>query len=108
MTKNEALKMALEALERFEGNKKIWPEAITAIKQALANEALEKKAKNARELGLNYEPEPKYVAFMDVPQRTWVGLTNEEIYDMYNEPRSDAEMIAFAQAIEAKLKEKNT
>ena len=28
-------------------------------------------------------------------------LTDEEIYDMYNEPRSDAEMIAFARAIEA-------
>ena len=32
----EALKLALEALERFEGNKKLWPEAITAIKEALA------------------------------------------------------------------------
>ena len=31
-----ALKLALEALERFEGNKKLWPEAITAIKEALA------------------------------------------------------------------------
>lgn len=28
-------------------------------------------------------------------------LTDDEIYDMYNEPRSDAEMIAFARAIEA-------
>ncbi len=33
------------------------------------------------------------------PQRK--PLTDEEIYDMYNEPRSDAEMIAFARAIEA-------
>ena len=32
----EALKLALEALERFEGNKKLWPEAITTIKEALA------------------------------------------------------------------------
>ncbi len=39
------------------------------------------------------------------PQRK--PLTNEEIYDMYNEPRSDAEMLDFARAIEAKLKEKN-
>jgi hypothetical protein len=37
------------------------------------------------------------------PQRK--PLTDEEIYDMYNEPRSDAEMIAFARAIEAKIKE---
>lgn len=41
------------------------------------------------------------------PQRTWVGLTDEEIMDMYNEPRSDAEMIAFGREVEAKLKEKN-
>ncbi len=29
-----------------------------------------------------------------------VPLTDEQIYDMYNEPRSDAEMVAFARAIE--------
>ena len=40
-------------------------------------------------------------------QRQWVGLTVDEVYDMYNEPRSDAEMLEFARAIEAKLKEKN-
>jgi hypothetical protein len=44
-----------------------------------------------------------YMAAVDVaptpPQRK--PLTDEEIYDMYNEPRSDAEMIAFARAIEA-------
>ena len=34
-------------------------------------------------------------------------LTDEEIMEMYNEPRSDAEMIAFARAIEAKLRGKN-
>jgi hypothetical protein len=34
-------------------------------------------------------------------------LTNEEIYPLYNEPRSDAEILEFARAIEAKLKEKN-
>ena len=30
-------------------------EAITAIEKCLANDALEKKAENARELGLDYE-----------------------------------------------------
>jgi hypothetical protein len=58
MTK-EALKLALEALGwtdewRPQGLKE---EAITAIKEALANEALDKMAENARELGLDYEPE---------------------------------------------------
>ena len=39
--------------------------------------------------------------------RQWQGLSTEEIYDMYNHPRSDAEMVEFARAIEARLKEKN-
>jgi hypothetical protein len=61
MTK-EALKLALEALEL---HGKQYPhmvkgyclDAIAAIKEALANEALEKMAENARELGLDYESE---------------------------------------------------
>ena len=63
------------------------------------NEALERKAENARELGLDYEPE-----------RTWVGLTDEEINSVrykrdWTAPWTD---MTFARAIEAKLKEKNT
>jgi hypothetical protein len=65
MTK-DALKLALEALETpwnapyVDGcdlalGKKV--KAITAIKETLANEALDKMAENARELGLDYEPE---------------------------------------------------
>jgi hypothetical protein len=56
MTKDEALELALEALDivkiHFTQNRHV-NEAITAIKQALA---LDKKAENARELGLDYEP----------------------------------------------------
>ena len=62
MTK-EALKLALEALELI--GMKNWSlredKAITAIKEALANEALEKMAENARELGLDYEPEQDWI-----------------------------------------------
>ena len=74
MTK-EALKLALEALETpwnapyVDGcdlalGKRV--KAITAIKESLANEALEKMAENARELGLDYEPEwtPERIAGM--------------------------------------------
>ena len=45
---------------------------------------------------------------VEPPQRK--PLTDEQIYDMYNEPRSDAEMIAFARSIEAAhgIKDKNT
>ena len=110
MTK-EALKLALEALEVANScvdgyyipkGKTHLPEielAITAIKEALANEALEKMAENARELGLDYEPAQEPVAwakfsakgniidllsepdddytplYTTPSQRTWVGLT---------------------------------
>jgi len=72
MTKDEALDLALEALEYiYEGANNQGPHtgiswrcvavkaepAITAIKQA---RALDKKAENARELGLDYEPEERY------------------------------------------------
>ena len=61
MTKDEALDLALEALEGIHpGNmtpmaEEYWNKAITAIKQA---RALDKMAENARELGLDYEPVP--------------------------------------------------
>ena len=69
MTKDEALKLALEALEVANScvdgyyipkGKTHLSEielAIIAIKEALVNEALDKMAENARELGLDYEPE---------------------------------------------------
>jgi hypothetical protein len=70
--------------------------------------ALDKKADNARELGLDYEPEQEPVA--------WVGLTDEQLSEIYNDlytqyTRDDvniADFILIARAIEAKLKEKNT
>ena len=48
------------------------------------------------------------------PQRTWVGLTDEEISDLWSwsmtreaERTATTQQHAFARAIEAKLKEKN-
>jgi hypothetical protein len=109
MTK-EALKLALEALEVANScvdgyyipkGKTHLPEielAITAIKEALANEALDKMAENARELGLDYE----------LAQRTWVGLTDEEVKNFVQAvwPR-EATPTDYIRAIETKLKEKN-
>ena len=89
------------------------------------DEALEKKAQNARELGLDYEP----VAFAShgvvnwiadkqfqheallysAPQRTWVGLTPEDTFEIGERlGLSDIAWVDLMQAIEAKLKEKNT
>ena len=94
MTKEEALKLALEFIDNL--HKPNWgsqerQQVITAIKETLA------------------QPEPEYVAFMDVPQRTWVGLTPQE-RDEINEQVYGAvpHHVAFHHAIEAKLKEKNT
>ena len=127
MTK-EALKLALEALEL---HGKQYPhmvkgyclDAITAIKEALANEALDKMAENARELGLDYEPEQPKVRTGNclrvgvcaseghkiAPQRTWVGLTDEEIVLISADCAATHQHtdIHFARAIEDKLKDKN-
>ena len=136
----EALRLALEALEVANScvdgyyipkGKTHLPEielAIIAIKEALANEALEKMAENARELGLDYEPEPVPVAvvrwndighiswrthvmlsddtplYTTPPQRTWVGLTDEEL----NQIEGTYIGRSFARAIEVKLKAKNS
>jgi hypothetical protein len=47
---------------------------------------------------------PLYTA----PNRQWQTLSDEEIYPLYNEPRSDAEMVEFARAVEEKLRAKNS
>jgi hypothetical protein len=140
MTKDEALRFALEALEDigdewgFTSQRTVpkRKEAITAIKEALANEALDKMAENARELGLDYEPEQPKVRTGNclrvgvcaseghkiAPQRTWVGLTDDEIEHAFRTnsvmvDNDNAYMVAglravnIARAIEAKLKEKN-
>ena len=102
------------------------------------DEALDRKAENARELGLNYEPEPvawiteweskyssgkilDYIAhtrgekveytplYTTPPQRTWVGLTEQEQGAIMEDLNAyGTNLYQFARAIEAKLKEKNT
>ena len=105
----EAMKQALKALEfscptqavHMVKHQKAWEALRQAIEQAKKQQALDKKAENARELGLDYEP----------PKREWVGLTDEEIALVCAECAASAHNwndISFARAIEAKLKEKNT
>jgi hypothetical protein len=96
--------------------------AITAIKEALANEALEKMAENARELGLDYEPEQPKVRTGNclrvgvcaseghkiAPQRTWVGLTLDERIELAQDVDwAIGAYCEYAEKIEAKLKAKN-
>ena len=156
MTNDEALKLALEALEEawyhvgtFQPTEKaidLYDEARAAIKEALAQPE-QCQCPNCRvtlhasdcavhsgpaypaggcDCGAQPEQEPvaweqfypdigkpqiafnaeviRYVA----PQRTWVGLTNEEIDKTLRVYEQDYGWISFAKAIEAKLKEKNT
>ena len=117
MTK-EALKLALEYVElvpddRYNAEHIDREALVTAIKEALmsvpdkAQPAVTESHKQKPvawmndmgthiDLNVSGRGTPLYTS---PPQRK--PLTDEEIYDMYNEPRSDAEMIAFARAIEA-------
>jgi hypothetical protein len=123
MTKDEALQMCLEYIETDAHERKYVRHA---IKAALANEALEKKAENARELGLDYEPYALEASMysndkvkvdpvtgnvsIGTPQRTWVGLTDEEIQTTWDSVMDGSVFTRreVYKAIEAKLKEKNT
>ncbi|CAB4126970.1 hypothetical protein UFOVP77_38 [uncultured Caudovirales phage] len=52
---------------------------------------------------------PKIPLYTEPPQRTWVGLTDEEITTTSKETHFEPKPVtAFARAIETKLKEKNT
>jgi hypothetical protein len=110
MTKDEALKLALEFIEQI--NKYGWKykfeaqmyEAITAIKEALAQPEQEPVAWEQfypdigkPQIALNTEV-VGYVA----PQRIWVALTDEEREEIALEVPMDAVCIT-----EDKLKEKN-
>ena len=157
MTKDEALKLALEALEVCEqsnyGRNWVWPdtarptamanvkEAITAIKEALSNcqcpecqvvlhasdcAVHNEPAYPKGECNCGAQPEQEPVAweqfypdigkpqlthppqgiYYTTPQRTWVGLTRMDLIKCGVLPFGMS--YELCQAIEAKLKEKNT
>lgn len=95
MTKDE-LNLTLEALEKYAnafGASDLSVKAMYVVRQALAQPEPWEKFCDSNCVWTDHHPDCK------LAQR--LPLTDEEIYDMYNEPRSDAEMIAFARAIEA-------
>ena len=120
----EVMKLALEALESTEYPHDHY-DALVALREALAApvqetaavkhmmrwvESLKRKSDYGQYMsipGLNagacFELAIELEQFINTtpPAQPAVPLTDEEIYEMYNEPRSDAEMIAFARAIEA-------
>ena len=132
MSKDEALKLALEALydiipanaNREEINR-IQQKAITAIKEALAQPEQEPVAYPEGDVvgpcvcgswpgGKCF----KCPRITTPPQRPWVGLTDEEMEATFIECGGkwngdywrieDADFHPFLRTIEAKLKEKNT
>ena len=118
MTKDEALKLALDALEGFipylplkdETQCNRYDKAITAIEATLEAKddpvALQYPQKD-----IDWQREQQIKAQgSTTPQRTWVGLTEEDLKPICDEWRIvyGAWMDDFARDIEAKLKEKNT
>jgi len=122
MDKNEALRLALEALETLHDENMDYltrnklggennqcmvfaREAITAIKEALAQPEQPKVRTGDCLLVGVCASEGHKIA----PQRTWVGLTDGDIAEIYNQKDWDIHTNwDYERAIEAKLKEKNT
>ena len=113
MTKDEALRLALEALEYMDVtaeryvDKQIPKKAITVIKEALVQPEQPKvRTGDCLLVGVCASEGHKIQ-----PQRTWVGLTDEEIKRI-GKLDLDSNYFGlwydFAKALEAKLKEKNT
>ena len=127
MTKDEALKLALEALESFKEISDFTPaiaiNAIIVIKEVLAQPEQEPVAYLDEGLGAfywakDYKKDVGFRALYTTPpqeqrscdKRTWVGLTDEDLHPIADEYRIlfGSWVHDFARAIEAKLKEKNT
>ena len=122
MTQNEALRLALEALEKLfgiESDVAVWrlggsyraQQAITAIKAALEakDEPYALEASMFSNDRVKVDPVTGNVS-IGTPQRTWIGLTDKDLKLLSAEWRIvyGAWMDDFAKDIEAKLKEKNT
>jgi hypothetical protein len=110
MTKDEALKLALEFVENSEGG---TADLEAHIKEALAQpeqKPVGKFAKFTDGIWREVTDGSAGVLLYTTPQHTWVGLTDEEVLKFQDiVPNTlSHDLIEFAQAIEAKLKEKNT
>ena len=122
MTKDEALKLALEALEEawyhvgtFQPTEKaidLYDEARTAIKEALAQPEQEPVAWMCADESLINKGYARFShvcmgdwkipVYTTPPQRTWVGLKDDDEIDW-----DGGDLKSFVRAIEAKLRSKN-
>lgn len=100
MTDKELLQEALDALEHH-----------TQMTRFLVSTKKTIKALRARLVQPEQEPvvidADKTIRLLNnLPRREWVGLTDNEIFEIWSEPRKHWPQLAYA--IENKLKEKNT
>ena len=128
MTKNEALRMGMDALVSVLANHKgapvvPWNDALDAMEIALevkdepwspVSIGVDVTKEGAHVVGIyamsDETSQVFYAKHHPAPQRTWVGLTEEQIEALakkHNGIFYDCD-IEFAKAIEAKLKEKNS
>jgi hypothetical protein len=116
----EAMKQALDALENKRHEYRAY-QAITALRQAIEQAEKQEPVAWITNFGSSSGPsvslKPPSGGFFGVitplyttpPRKEWVGLTDDEILDLWIANHKDTGATdAFARAIEAKLKEKNT
>ena len=117
MTKDEALKMALEALERYETKRQSdrFAELIAAIKAALAQPSGSVEQEPAKDWVASHDEicallrqAHDALALTSYPlKRKWVGLTQDQVDDLAEDGVFLGSVYEITRAIEAKLKEKN-
>ena len=116
----EAMKLALEALESdpiSHAGLVIRKQAITILRQALETEQEPVAHIDHRIHGwpdcfvIRADPPHTSPLYLSLPKREWVGLTDEEKSDLWCESTGrdwvNEDTHVFADAIEAKLREKN-
>ena len=103
MTK-EALQLALEALTDFDYDKRI--KAIESIKEALETKDEPVGWIDSKGYMICVKTDESCRPLYTTPQRKWVGLTNDELVDLAIKHAGFPTLLS--EAIENKLKEKNT
>ena len=115
--------MSKEAIEHYEAAlKEAFPSGATGdvfhhwneARKALAEQPAQQEPPTVAELvcvcGAEWEWRNRDWELVTTPpaQRTWVGLTDQEIKNLWNQHESRFDYYSFSCDIEAKLKEKNT
>ena len=125
MTKDEALRLALEALEdlgmkHYENTGEVlYKETFTAIKAALEAKDEPVACVIDGDLYFHHEIDWEDLAYQGhgiellyttPPQRTWIGLTADEMESLYQQATymDDTDHIHMLMMAEAKIKDKNT